>query len=379
MKNFTCEFCGNAYEHNRSLSKHIRSQHQSSALRCERCNITFENRKDYSKHTHLIEHANENIHCDACKHDVSKKMWIYHIRTNAHKENCLKSLENKKNIKCFDSCFRNRINTYRFENEDKETLSPEVFCNNILNDVLDNIKENLQKHDSIKFNFELYCKYILMKDDKECEIKMMSHQTKMNIILSSHTEEDITEFCLNKFEQIKKKMSEFQERDSGWSLIEISHLDVNINKYTCIRGSQYIRLPPNIQKKKACINVKNNDVYCFKWALISALYPTVHSERCSSYKITNIEDDIILLENNILLNFTNLNFPLRVNQIKHFEENNPQISVNVFGLEKSDDSENYHIVGPYYFSKEEKPIHVNLLLLEEEDRFHYVWIKNISR
>jgi len=38
-------------------------------------------------------------------------------------------------------------------------------------------------------------------------------------------------------------MSEFQERDGGWSLIKIVHLKVNINKYQLIKGSNYIDFP----------------------------------------------------------------------------------------------------------------------------------------
>jgi len=44
-------------------------------------------------------------------------------------------------------------------------------------------------------------------------------------------------------------MSEFQERDSGWSLIEKVYLEVNINKYQLIRGSNYIDLPREIVNK----------------------------------------------------------------------------------------------------------------------------------
>jgi len=38
-------------------------------------------------------------------------------------------------------------------------------------------------------------------------------------------------------------MREFQEGDGGWSLIEIVHLEVNINKYQLIKGSNYTDFP----------------------------------------------------------------------------------------------------------------------------------------
>ena len=234
----------------------------------------------------------------------------------------------------------------------------------------------IKKYESIKFNLELFCEYMLIKDDEDnCMIEIKSHQTKMNILITYSTSNDILNTYNEQCDVIIKKMSEFQERDSGWALIEILRLEININQYKYIKGSQYIPLPPEIQRKHACINVQNNDEYCFKWAIISALYPVeVSSYRITSYNVVNIEDEIIRLENNIELNFKNLNFPLPVYQIKVFEINNPEMSVNVFALYNDND-----IFGPYYFSQEEKSKHINLLLLEDGEKFHYVWIKNISR
>ncbi|XP_046812321.1 uncharacterized protein LOC124421341 [Lucilia cuprina] len=170
-------------------------------------------------------------------------------------------------------------------------------------------------------------------------------------------------------------MSEFQERDSGWTLLDIAYLKININKYECLKGSNYIELPEWIMRKKACININNNDEYCFKWAIISALFKVkTHVNLWKSYDINDrIKDEMITLKNGRVLNFKSLKFPLAVNMIKIFEKNNPDIRVNVFGLE------GYSIVGPLYFTQQEKSNHINLLLLEEDERIHYVWIKNISR
>jgi len=82
--------------------------------------------------------------------------------------------------------------------------------------------------------------------------------------------ENLNEIIKNLNDYIKSEICEFQERDSGWSLIEIVHLEVNINKYQLIKGSNYIDMPREIVNRKACINVQNRDEYCFKWALISA-------------------------------------------------------------------------------------------------------------
>lgn len=120
---------------------------------------------------------------------------------------------------------------------------------------------------------------MLVKDEVECTIDLKSHQTKMTIMSSTATVDDISKAFADHCDLLLKKMSEFQERDSGWTLVEVAHLDINTNKYEAIKGNQYISLPPEILQKHACVNIKNLDEYCFKWAIISALSPvSTHSD-----------------------------------------------------------------------------------------------------
>ncbi|XP_051864262.1 uncharacterized protein LOC127566284 [Drosophila albomicans] len=267
----------------------------------------------------------------------------------------------------------------------KSSLNITLFFQSIDEQVKQLLKDALQKHVNIKFNFELFCNYVLIKESEDdCKIELKSHQTKMNTLHSTmgDNDETLNEMINNLYNYIKNEMSEFQERDSGWSLTEIMHLEVNINKYQPLRGTNYICLPQQILKRNACVNVKNNDVYCFKWALISALFDinNDHKERVSLYQkkgIHNIQQDTFII-NNTTLNFSGLEFPTSVNSIKIFEDNNPEISITVFGLDTDDTT----IIGPYYFTKNKTTnvlYNIYLLLLEKEDKCHYVWIKNISR
>ena len=58
-------------------------------------------------------------------------------------------------------------------------------------------------------------------------------------------------------------------------------------------------------------------------------------------------------------------------QIKIFEKNNPQISINVFGYEGE--------VYPLKISKIKKRSNIDLLLISDEVKQHYCLIKNLSR
>ncbi|XP_050513029.1 uncharacterized protein LOC126888699 [Diabrotica virgifera virgifera] len=172
-------------------------------------------------------------------------------------------------------------------------------------------------------------------------------------------------------EPITAKLEEFQERDSGWALKAVVNLGVNINKFTPQLGSSFVELPPQIKRKEACVNVKNDDEACFAWAVISALYPaTKDPQRVSKYPHYS---DVLKLKG--------IQFPMTIKQIPNFEKQN-NISINVYILKKE---KNNYVTLPTLLTKNTKDKHVNLLLIQDKYdeqgpiRYHYVWIKNLSR
>ncbi|XP_050508970.1 uncharacterized protein LOC126886162 [Diabrotica virgifera virgifera] len=172
-------------------------------------------------------------------------------------------------------------------------------------------------------------------------------------------------------EPISRDLEEFQERDSGWALKAVVNLGVNINKFTPQLGSSYIELPPQIKTKQACINVKNDDEACFAWAIISALYPTTKNvDLMTSYP-----------HYSSILKLKGIQWPMTIKQIPNFEKQN-NMSINVYILKK--EKKNYTTL-PTFLTKNKKDKHVNLLLVQDTYdeqgpiRYHYVWIKNLSR
>jgi len=81
-----------------------------------------------------------------------------------------------------------------------------------------------------------------------------------------------------------RDVEEFQDRDSGWTLLNVLNLTLHINKYNPIRASSYVSLPAKILRQ-CCINVKTRDQECFKWAVLSALFPVAnHPHRVTKYE-----------------------------------------------------------------------------------------------
>ena len=66
---------------------------------------------------------------------------------------------------------------------------------------------------------------------------------------------------------------------------ELVKMDINIVKTDSLNGKSYIQIPNWLKNKKALINIKNNDDYCFLYCVLCHLLkPKIHPERVSHYK-----------------------------------------------------------------------------------------------
>ena len=175
--------------------------------------------------------------------------------------------------------------------------------------------------------------------------------------------DDITDFLQTLKEQIIERIETFETRGSGWVLVKINNIVLNLSEYIPINGASYIATPPELVAKQAIINVKNTDDRCFMYAILSALHPVNNnSDRPKQYET-----------HEKLYNWTGIIYPTTINNIKSFEKNNPSISINVYNYDKKQKS-----IIPLKLNTEMKENHINLLLITEKDKQHYVYIKNFS-
>ena len=146
----------------------------------------------------------------------------------------------------------------------------------------------------------------------QCEMKKNDLKTgkieyaKSHFTTGTHTILKGEAIPYNKMTQyMLESLETFQQKGSGWIFERVNHLDIHIDKYVPLRGSSYIALPEVLAKKKAIVNVQNQDDECFKWAVTSALYPAeTHPERVTKHK-----------ENAKKLNFANISFPTQTKDI----------------------------------------------------------------
>ncbi|XP_050505444.1 uncharacterized protein LOC126883817 [Diabrotica virgifera virgifera] len=314
-----------------------------------------------ASNTRSVKTRSNIIECQDCYKKICGRGLTGHLRSNSHKSviNYLDS-----GVEKLSSSFKNRISSYRLTSSKHHTDHLEFF-NEIEGNVLSLLHNYLHEFKVIKVNVELYSMYTIPEKDTY-DLKSFNTQNQI-ITISTNLKQAYQDFI----SEILPKVSEIQEKDSGWSLLQIQSLEVNINKYNPLRSSSYIRLPRQIEVKKAVINIMNKDEACFGWAVNASIFnPTGKSNLTTSYP-----------HYTSLLQFHNIEFPMKLSDIPKFELLN-NISINVFGVSEcfKNNVTQLEIVGPLYHTKSKKSTHVNLLLIfDDNGNSHYCYIKNLSR
>ncbi|XP_072400815.1 uncharacterized protein [Diabrotica undecimpunctata] len=210
---------------------------------------------------HPVTTTSNVIECQDCYKKISGRGLTGHLRSNSHKS----VISNDSGVEKLSSAFKNRIGSYRLSSNKHHTDHLEFFSV-IEGNVLKLLHNYLHKFKVLKVNFELYSMYTIPEKDT---YDLKSFNTKNQIItISTNLKQAYQDFI----REILPKVSEIQEKESGWSLLQIQSLEVNINKYNPLRSSSYIRLPRQIEMKKAIINIMNKDEACFGWAVNASIF-----------------------------------------------------------------------------------------------------------
>ena len=191
-------------------------------------------------------------------------------------------------------------------------------------------------------------------------------------------------------QELQKKIEAYSSESSGWSVNKIEQLSFRCTKYldfSRLNGHSYIPTPAELRSKKAIINVKNkHDNKCFLYAILALLKRNDVNAHCD--RVANYEKYLSLLK------FKEEDMPMRLSNIAKFERANPTLSINVIKYtrpanssidEETNDDDDDDVVSNEAFdivyktgnkSAEHK---INLLLLEEPGKFHYVGVTKLNR
>ena len=163
-------------------------------------------------------------------------------------------------------------------------------------------------------------------------------------------------------QDILNMIDKWVSEGSGWVIDRIDSHYINVTTYTPLHGSNYIELPTELKNpKKGLINIKNKDDECFRWCHIRHLNP----QEKNPQRIKK-EDKVMVNE----LNYDGIEFPVSQKHYNKVEKQN-DIRINVFGYEEGQPF-------PIHISKETFEDQMNLLLITEDEKKHYVLIKDFD-
>ena len=165
------------------------------------------------------------------------------------------------------------------------------------------------------------------------------------------------------FQEILYRIDAWSNKGSGWIIESFESQYINISTHRPWVGSSYIDLPIELKHpRKGLINIKNNDQKCFLWCHVRHINPLKeHPER-----ITKIDKKIACS-----LNYDEIKFPVEEKDFKKIEVQN-NICINVFGYENE-------LVFPVGVSNKKFEDSIDLLLLIDDDKSHYGYIKDFDR
>ena len=127
--------------------------------------------------------------------------------------------------------------------------------------------------------------------------------------------------------------------------------------YRLLNSSSYIELTEFIKGKKVVFNIKNADNQCLKQC-IARLLNMVEKDPQRITKLLRVQSE--------KLDWSGINFPVKLDKISKFEKQNENIAVDALGYEQasSSPSPSGFDFYPFRISKEENRKHlINLLLI----------------
>ena len=232
------------------------------------------------------------------------------------------------------------------------------------------ISEELNERNALKFYLNLKTQLSRTSTDGEEQIATPYFCSIPKIILYST---DIGGEIDIAGDRIKELLATHEGQGSGFKLDTILDCQLHVANYDRIGGSSYVPLPKYVQSKTATINIKNvSDENCFQYSMLyTKLQPDIHPENLYHYKKHLGELDMM-----------GMRTPVEITQLRKFEKQNRDYSVNVYALNSSKEKsrDNKVIMYPLYNTKERgRKYHANLLLVTSGEKRHYVVIKNLSR
>ena len=195
-------------------------------------------------------------------------------------------------------------------------------------------------------------------NDGDIEYSLVCFNPATKTVISSD------KYMLDKsFQEILYRIDNWINKGSGWIIESIDGEYVNIFAYNPLMGSTYIELPNGLKNPmKGLIKIKNDGDKYFLWCHTrQSNLVKIYSERITK------EDKKMINE----LDYEGIKFPVSKKDYCKIERQN-NICINVFYYENG-------LTYPVYLSDQKFRDCMDLLLISNENKSRYVYIKDFNR
>ena len=219
------------------------------------------------------------------------------------------------------------------------------FLLNTKNDIEEIIAEEVGVRGALKFYLTVRPQLSRIDPDGHETISTPYLCSTPSIVLQST---DIHEQIDEAGVRIKHLLDIPEGHGSGFSLDHILECQLNIATFDVIGGSSNPPLPKYIQSKNATVYIKNKDNKNFLYCLSYIRKPVVRNAQRASHYTEELNN----------FDISGINFPVTLNRIGKFEQQNPDFSVNVF---KHAETKDVNLIPMYATPEWNRKYHANLL------------------
>jgi hypothetical protein len=280
-----------------------------------------------------------------------------------------------KDFKVVKEAFNGATRTYRL-GSDASTLKS-CFSDDVQHEILKICQSEMIQKKRAYFTQAVHAIFLKFHEDGDIETKITvvfaSYRKEINI---SHSKSSLAALFYNSYKDIEKRLEDFSENGSGWTLAEIDSIDLNFTAINSIRGGCYLNF--KVKHKRGLLIIKNLDQFCLLYCIAAKFHaksiPLDQRENPESYT-------------QYLKEFTiaDIQFPISVEDISKLEDLNQNMcfKVNVF-MEIDNEIFQHRMYQFKPGEKKENITSVNVLLSEVTDKngekfYHFSLIENENK
>ena len=195
---------------------------------------------------------------------------------------------------------------------------------------------------------------------------MYSKSDSFEIMMGANTNEIIKNLFNSLLRRYQGGLQESM-RGSDFVFYYVESLHYIFHKIDMKRSGSYIETPDWIKKKKATINVENDDDKCFQYSVTVALnYDEIGNHHPRVNKVRSFMDQY---------NWKDISFPSHVGDWKKFELNNRSIALNVLYVPEGEKTIRHAYKSKSNLTRENQVI---LIMISDGEKWHYLTVRSLS-